>query len=181
MMRILLIGPPGSGKGTQAEKIIKEFNIPHISSGQILRDYYACPDELLPDHAVQAMSEGKLVKDDLINYIISERLKLLDCKKGFVLDGYPRNLEQVKALKVPIDAVIELHIPSDLAKERMVGRRRNNENKETIENRLATYRDSELKVADYYRKQGNVLTVFGDDDPERIYEKIRLFLEACKV
>lgn len=180
-MNIILIGPPGSGKGTMGARIEAEFNIPHISSGQILRAYHECPDELLPDHAIKAMSDGKLVKDDLVNYIISERLKLLDCKKGFILDGYPRNLEQVKALKVPIDAVIEIHIPSSLAKKRMIGRRRQNENEETIENRLATYRDNELKVADYYRKKGNVLTVFGDDSPDRIYEKIRLFLEVCKI
>jgi adenylate kinase len=124
MVRIVLLGPPGCGKGTQAERLSIEFNIPHISTGDILR------------HAIEAgteygltakgyMDRGELVPDTLVDDIVKERLSRDDCERGFILDGFPRDLEQAEDLDLiaPIDFVFDIAVPDGAIVERLCSRR----------------------------------------------------------
>ena len=123
-MRIILLGPPGAGKGTQAKTITGELGIPHISTGDILRKAI---EEKTPLglKAKEYMDKGHLVPDDLMIDLIKERIKKKDCEKGFLLDGFPRTIPQAQALEElsPIDKVIKIKIENDVAIERLSGRR----------------------------------------------------------
>jgi len=123
-MRIILLGSPGAGKGTQAKIITKELSIPHISTGDILRKAI---EEKTPLglKAKEYMNKGHLVPDDLIIGLIKERIKREDCKKGFLLDGFPRTIPQAQALEEisNVDKVIKLKIANEVAIERLSGRR----------------------------------------------------------
>ena len=99
-MNIIFIGPPGAGKGTQAKIISKIFNIPHISTGDIFREYYKKNDK---EKIKKIINKGELVSDKIINDIIFSRLSDIDCKKGYILDGYPRTVEQAKTLNMFIN------------------------------------------------------------------------------
>ncbi len=124
-MKIILLGAPGAGKGTQAQFLTKEFNIPQISTGDMLRAAIKEGTEL-GKLAKQFMDEGKLVTDDIIIGLVKERIAKEDCKNGFLLDGFPRTIAQADALKengVEIDAVIEIDVPDSVIVERMSGRR----------------------------------------------------------
>jgi adenylate kinase len=123
-MRIILLGPPGAGKGTQAKFIAQQFGIPQISTGDMLRTAIQ-QQTPLGKMAKQIMEEGKLVPDDIIIDLVKERIKKPDCKKGFLFDGFPRTLVQADALRkanIPIDFVIELQIDDDEIVCRMSGR-----------------------------------------------------------
>ncbi len=127
-MDLILLGLPGAGKGTQAERIVKEFNIPHISTGDMLRA--ALKNETpLGLEAKKYMDAGELVPDEVTNNIVKERLQEDDVKDGFLLDGYPRTLNQSEALKAnlqeigrDLDAVIYLNVPKEVLVERLAGR-----------------------------------------------------------
>jgi len=124
-MKIILLGAPGAGKGTQAQFLTKEFNIPQISTGDMLRAAIKNGTEL-GKLAKKFMDEGKLVTDDIIIGLVKERITQDDCKNGFLLDGFPRTIAQADALKdagVDIDAVIEIDVPDSVIVERMSGRR----------------------------------------------------------
>ncbi len=124
-MRLMILGPPGAGKGTQAQWISKHFGMPHISTGDMLRQAVKSGSEL--GSQVQAiMKSGQLVPDSTMITLVKDRLSARDCVMGFVLDGFPRTLEQAKALekaKVSIDTVLELLVPDDSIVERLSGRR----------------------------------------------------------
>ena len=128
-MNIMLFGAPGSGKGTQAKPIMEKYNIPQISTGDILRSAIAEKSPLGLE-AKKVMDLGQLVSDDIIIGIIKERLKQDDCKKGFILDGFPRTIPQAEALEVimkelgiKLDKVISLNVPDSAMLERITGRR----------------------------------------------------------
>ena len=128
-MNIVLLGPPGAGKGTQAKKLLQEFKIPQISTGDILRAAVQQGTEL-GKKAQPLMNAGKLVPDDVMIGIVEERLKKADCSKGFVLDGFPRTIPQAEALEkvlrklgCELDRVISLEVPEDVLVERISGRR----------------------------------------------------------
>ncbi|MFH1400113.1 MAG: adenylate kinase [Nanoarchaeota archaeon] len=123
-MNIIIIGPQGSGKGTQANKISAAQHIPHISSGDLFRDNIKKQTEL-GRIAQQYINQGKLVPDDVTDSMVRERLRNEDCGKGFILDGYPRNVKQVQSLMniVHIDCVLDLEISDEEALERITGRR----------------------------------------------------------
>ena len=127
-MNIILMGLPGAGKGTQAEKIIAEYNIPHISTGDMFRAAMA-NETALGLKAKSYMDQGALVPDEVTNGIVKERLAESDTEKGFLLDGFPRTLEQAQALDQmltelgkKIDAVIDIHVPEDILVDRLAGR-----------------------------------------------------------
>lgn len=125
-MKLILLGPPGGGKGTQAVYLREKYSIPHISTGDILRQNVS--DETpLGKAAKEFMDKGQLVADDLINEMMKERLGREDCKKGFLLDGYPRTLVQAKKLENiiggTVDAVVLLEVDRNAIKQRAVGRR----------------------------------------------------------
>ena len=124
-MRILLLGAPGVGKGTQAKQICEAFKIPHISTGDMLREAIAAGTEL-GLMAKEIMAQGKLVSDDIIVKLVEERVARDDCKEGFLFDGYPRTLAQAEAtdaLGIQLDAVVEISLSEDEIVERITGRR----------------------------------------------------------
>jgi len=127
-MRLILLGPPGAGKGTQAKLLVDHYDIPQLSTGDMLREAVAEETEVgLKAKAV--MESGKLVSDDIVNAIVSDRLDKDDCANGFILDGYPRTLEQADSLgsmlekkSMPLDCVVELEVDDDALVERVSGR-----------------------------------------------------------
>lgn len=124
-MRIILLGPPGAGKGTQAQVLTKAFSIPQISTGDMLRSAIKVGTELgLKAKAV--MDQGKLVSDEIILGLVKERISEADCQNGFLFDGFPRTIPQAQALvdaNIAIDAVVELQVPDEKIVKRMSGRR----------------------------------------------------------
>lgn len=124
-MKFILLGAPGAGKGTQAQFLTKEFDIPQISTGDMLRAAIKAGTDL-GKQAKAFIDEGKLVTDEIIIGMVKERIALDDCKNGFLLDGFPRTVPQADALKdagVAIDAIIEIDVPDEVIVERMSGRR----------------------------------------------------------
>lgn len=124
-MRIILLGAPGAGKGTQAQFLMNTFNIPQISTGDMLRAAISEGTEL-GKKAKQVMDEGKLVSDDIMIGLVQERVAQPDCKNGFLLDGFPRTIPQADAMHeagIEIDYVLEFDVPDDVIVERMAGRR----------------------------------------------------------
>ncbi len=124
-MRIILLGPPGAGKGTQAQTLTKEFSIPQISTGDMLRAALKAGTEL-GKQAKAVMDAGKLVSDEIILGLVKERIAQDDCKNGFLFDGFPRTIPQAQALVdngISIDAVVELQVPDEKIVKRMSGRR----------------------------------------------------------
>ncbi len=127
-MRLILLGAPGAGKGTQAEMLMKLYNIPTISTGNIFREHISNNTEL-GQQAKKYMDEGKLVPDELVIELVKDRLKKDDCKVGMILDGFPRTIPQAEALDVmlaeldmPIDKVIDVEVPDTVIIDRMSGR-----------------------------------------------------------
>ena len=201
-MNIVLLGAPGSGKGTQASKIVAKYNIPHISTGDIFRENIknATPIGVV---AKSYIDKGQLVPDEVTDKIVAERITRDDCKKGFLLDGYPRNLSQAEALaKVTnIDAVIDIEVDENKLLRRITGRRictkcgesfhidfigdaktcskcgadlyvRADDNEETVGARLDVYQKSTAPLIEYYDKKGVLRTVDGDGDIEKVFNSI---------
>lgn len=128
-MRLILLGPPGAGKGTQAERIVKKYNVPHISTGDIFRAALREGTEM-GLKAKGYMDKGQLVPDDVVVGVVTERLRKSDCNRGFLLDGFPRNVNQAEALdkvaehmEINIDAVINVDVPDQELIDRLTGRR----------------------------------------------------------
>ncbi|SMB83761.1 Adenylate kinase [Desulfonispora thiosulfatigenes DSM 11270] len=128
-MRIILMGPPGAGKGTQAEKLVQKFNIPHISTGDMFRKAIKDSTEL-GLKAKSFMDQGKLVPDEVTIGIVKERLQESDCVKGFLLDGFPRTVAQADALSeilndlnISLNAVLDIQVPKEILVDRLTGRR----------------------------------------------------------
>ena len=127
-MRLILLGPPGAGKGTQAQRLVDDYNIPQLSTGDMLRAAVASQTET-GKKAKAIMEAGGLVSDDIVNAIVSDRIDEPDCANGFILDGYPRTLAQADAVEemlsgkgTPLDAVVELRVDDEAMVERVSGR-----------------------------------------------------------
>ncbi|AUZ55781.1 adenylate kinase [Stenotrophomonas acidaminiphila] len=170
-MRLVLLGPPGSGKGTQATRLKEELGIPHISTGDLLRAEVAAGTEL-GKQAKAVMDAGNLVSDDILLGMLEARLAQADVANGFILDGYPRNVAQANALgellarlQQPLDAIVQLDVPTELLVERIAGRAkeqgRADDNPESVRQRLQVYNDSTAPVIDFYAGKGTLARVDG--------------------
>ncbi|QRP63559.1 adenylate kinase [Rhodanobacter sp. FDAARGOS 1247] len=170
-MRLVLLGAPGSGKGTQAARLKTALGVPHISTGDMLRAAVAAGTAMgLKAKAV--MDVGQLVSDDILLGMLEERLAQPDAKAGFILDGYPRNLAQADALDhllaklgQPLDAVIKLDVPNDAiigrCEIRFKAEARADDNPDTVRKRLGVYAEQTAPVADFYASRGKLQVVDG--------------------
>ena len=209
-MRLILLGAPGAGKGTQGEIISERYEIPTISTGNLLRE--AIKEKTpLGLAAKEIIDKGQLVPDEVVNEIVRERISREDCKNGFILDGYPRTLAQAEALDqmgAEIDKVLCLQVPDEVIVSRLGGRRvcescgatyhvesqpssagelcekcggtlivRKDDRPETIKERLNVYHQQTEPLIEYYKAQGKLRTVIGDELVEVTTERTLRELE----
>src|SRR5688500_4679903 len=170
-MRLVLLGAPGSGKGTQAARLKQHLQVPHISTGDLLRAEVAA-GSALGVQAKEIMARGDLVSDDILLGMLEDRFSRPDTRNGFILDGYPRNLVQAAALDgllqrigQPMDAALQLEVDNELLIERLAGRAkaegRSDDNPESVRKRLEVYDAQTAPVIEFYRQHGQLTTVDG--------------------
>lgn len=185
MRRIIFIGPPGAGKGTQAERIRDRYDVAWISTGDMFRDAIATRTPM-GERAKTFVEAGDLVPDDVVVGMVMERLDRPDCAEGFLLDGFPRTVQQARALDEAlgddaIDRVILLDVPNEVLVERLAGRARDegriDDSEETVRNRLAVYEEETAPVVDYYRQRpGLVADVDGIGSVDEVTRRIQAVL-----
>ncbi len=177
-MRLILLGAPGAGKGTQANYIKEKFNIPQISTGDMLRAAIKAGTEL-GLAAKKVMDAGQLVSDDIIIGLVKERLKETDCANGYLFDGFPRTIAQADAMKdsgVTIDYVLEIDVPDDLIVERMSGRRTHQ-----ASGRVYHTKFNPPKVADIDDVTGEPLVQRDDDKEETVLKRLSVYHNQTEV
>lgn len=196
-MRLIFLGPPGAGKGTQAKRLTDRYGIPQLSTGDMLRAAVKAGSEV-GNRAKAVMDAGGLVSDDIVNQIVSERIEAVDCAKGFILDGYPRTVPQAKALasnmlakNIALDAVIELKVDEDALVKRIESRVaetlaagsvvRSDDNPESFRKRLAEYREKTAPLSDYYMGQGQLVVLDGMADVDFVTKSIENVLDKTTV
>lgn len=175
-MRIILVGAPGSGKGTQSENIVKKFGVMHLATGDLLRAEVAAGTEL-GLKAKEIMAAGQLVSDDIVLGMIKARISNLT--SGFLLDGFPRNLNQAQALDAlltemgqPIDKVIHFNVPYDVIKTRLLARGRPDDTSEIIDKRLVVFENETHPLIEYYQAQNKCTTILGVGEIDKISDNI---------
>ena len=182
-MRLVLLGAPGSGKGTQATRLKTELGVPHISTGDMLRAAVAAGTPL-GMKAKAVMDAGHLVSDDILLGMLEERLAQDDARNGFILEGYPRNLAQASALdellaKIgqPLDAVVKLEVPNTAIIERcelrFAAEGRADDNPDTVRRRLGVYAEQIAPVADFYARRGKLQVVDGVGDLDEVTARVK--------
>ncbi|AFZ48127.1 Adenylate kinase [Cyanobacterium stanieri PCC 7202] len=184
MTRLIFLGAPGAGKGTQAEILAGHLGIPHISTGEILRGAIA-QQTPLGVKAKSYVDNGDLVPDELILDLIKDRLSQDDAQKGWILDGFPRNVPQAEFLSTLLTeldqnctAVINLEVPDSTLMQRLLGRGRKDDNEETIANRLEVYRQKTAPLIDFYQNAGLLKTVNGDRTLEEISTDLQTIVKS---
>ncbi|MFP4208326.1 MAG: adenylate kinase [Wenzhouxiangella sp.] len=181
-MRIVLLGPPGSGKGTQAARLKDLLGVPHISTGDLLRAAVKAGSPL-GLQAKEAMDAGELVSDELMLGLIEERLGQPDIAAGYILDGYPRNLAQAEALDTvlarigqPVDKALALTVDEEQIVQRLARRAaeegRSDDTEEVVRNRLAVYRTQTAPVTGYYAERGLLVEVDGMGEIDQISQRL---------
>lgn len=189
-MRLVLLGPPGSGKGTQAARLKDYLQVPHISTGDLLRAEVAAGSPL-GLQAKEVMARGELVSDDILLGMLEDRFSRDDTKAGFILDGYPRNLVQADALGVllerirqPMDFAVQLEVPTDLLVERIAGRAkaegRDDDSPDVVRNRLDKYTSQTAPVIEYYRQHGQLTVVDGVGSLDEVFSRLIEALAPAK-
>lgn len=189
-MKLILLGPPGAGKGTQAQRIVDARGVVQLSTGDMLRAAVAAGTPV-GKMAKEVMERGDLVSDEIICGIISDRIEEPDCAKGFILDGFPRNVAQAEALdkmldqkSIAIDHVIELTVDEAALLTRIETRAaesggvRADDNAEVLKNRLEVYRTQTAPVSGYYAKTGALKTVDGMQSIDEVSANINAILDA---
>ena len=169
-MRVVLLGPPGAGKGTQAQKLAEKLGIPQISTGELFRSNIENGTKMGLE-AKRYLDAGDLVPSELTNQLVDDRLNDPDAANGFILDGYPRSIEQAKALHdmlgrrgTDIDAVLEFRVSEDELLQRLKGRGRADDTDDVILNRMKVYRDETAPLLDYYSHQLKTVDAIGTMD-----------------
>ena len=199
-MKIVLLGAPGAGKGTQAKMISEKYDIPHISTGDILRKNIKEQTEL-GKLAKNYIDAGKLVPSQLVIDLMKDRLGEVDCKKGFLLDGFPRTVEQAEALEgiSELDTAIDIFVPYDLIVDRIAGRRmctcgasyhiswgigdtcpkcgnklyqRDDDKEDTVRARIKVYDTETAPLIDFYTKRSLLKRVDGNQTPDEVFKDI---------
>jgi adenylate kinase len=189
-VNLLVLGPQGAGKGTQAKRIAAEYSIPHISTGDMFRAAIAAQSEL-GKQVEPLLAAGKLVPDEVTIELIRERLGQPDAAEGFVLDGYPRNLAQAEALDEllgeigrSLDAILFFDLPDEVARERMLKRAaeesRPDDTPEVIAERLRTYHEQTEPVVEHYRVTGRLVPLHADRSVDAVWTEIQDALERVE-
>lgn len=189
-MNLILLGPPGAGKGTQAQRIVDERSVVQLSTGDMLRAAVAA-GTAVGLQAKAVMERGDLVSDDIICGIISDRIEEPDCSNGFILDGFPRTVAQAEALdkllsdkSLSLDAVIELTVDEGMLLSRIeqrakeTGGARADDNAETLKKRLAVYREQTAPVANHYAQTGALKQVDGMQSIDVVSSSINAILDT---
>jgi len=176
-MKIIILGPQASGKGTQANMLSNEFDIPHISTGDIFRDNIKNLTEL-GKLALSYTNKGALVPDDVTNKIVADRLSQADCSEGFILDGYPRNIEQAEFLDtiVEVDKVLEIKVSDDEAIKRISGRR----TCEKCGAVFSIYQTNEEDLTSACKKCGGKLIIRDDDTESAVRKRLEIYHEQTE-
>lgn len=181
-MRLVLLGAPGSGKGTQAARLKTHLQVPHISTGDLLRAEVAAGSPL-GLQAKEVMARGDLVSDDILLGMLEDRFSRTDTAGGFILDGYPRNLAQAGALDAllqrigqPMDVAVQLAVDNEHIVERLAGRAtaegRADDNPESVRKRLSVYDEQTAPVIEFYRQHGQLTVVDGVGALDAVFTRI---------
>jgi adenylate kinase len=173
---IALLGPPGSGKGTQAERLRDELGFTWLSTGDLLREARAAGSEL-GRRAAEYMDRGDLVPDEVIVDLVGDALAEVG-DRPVLLDGFPRSVAQAEALERELDAVVLIDVPDEVVTERIVGRRhgRADDNPETVRERLRVYHRETEPLVDHYERQGKLRRVDGVRSPDAVHDDVRAAL-----
>ena len=182
MLNIVIFGAPGSGKGTQSERIVEKYGIDHISTGDVLRAEIAAGSEL-GKSAKELIDNGQLIPDAMMLDILAAKLDKLVDSKGVIFDGFPRTIAQAEALKVMLNergqdvtAMIELDVPEDELMDRLIKRGqlsgRADDNEETIKKRLVVYNEQTSPLKEWYKNDGKHCYINGLGDLDRIFADI---------
>lgn len=187
MKYYILFGPPGAGKGTQAQKLVEKYNFHHVSTGELLRNEIRQGTEL-GRQAAALIEKGNLVPDEIVVGMIRNELIQHNQGAGFLFDGFPRTTAQaetldslMRELNLQIDAVIALHLPDEMIFERIQHRaeiegRKDDADRATIQNRIDTYHGKTEPIIDFYRKQGKYQEIDGTGTIDEVFEKITALL-----
>ena len=177
--RLIFLGPPGAGKGTQAQILSDSNQIPHVSTGDILRAAVA-QETPLGKQAKGYMDRGELVPDALILDLIQDRLSYDDTANGWILDGFPRNVNQAAFLEELLakleqnaDCVLNLQVPDEVLVTRLLERKRKDDNETTIRRRLEIYHQDTVPVIDFYQQRETLKTIDGDRSMEEVSQQLR--------
>lgn len=176
--RLIFLGPPGAGKGTQAQILSETYQIPHVSTGDILRAAVA-QQTPLGVKAQGYMNRGELVPDALILDLIQDRLSYPDTANGWILDGFPRNVNQAMFLEELLsklaqnaDCVLNLSVPDEVLVLRLLERKRKDDNEETIRRRLEVYHQDTVPVIDFYQQRSALKTIDGNQSLAEVTEEL---------